>query len=78
MNEQPKTKNVKCPCGQDNELVKTADGWVLDAARHGCSAPGDRCFNCHAPLAIEPEPVKSPAPKAVQTTKSKKKSKSRS
>ena len=60
------TLSVQCPCGQETNLVKLEDGWHYDEKKHGNSEPcNNGCFNCHASLGLEPEPVEEPVKDVV-------------
>jgi len=62
------TKEIKCDCGQENELVLIDDEWHYNVKRHGSEAAANgKCFNCSAPLAgmQQKEPEKPAETEAV-------------
>ncbi|MDD5327423.1 MAG: hypothetical protein PHY02_06365 [Phycisphaerae bacterium] len=63
-------KKIKCPCGQETQLVESPEGLRFDKTRHGNGELcGGLCFNCRKPLKeLAPKPAPAPAPAPVKKT----------
>jgi hypothetical protein len=45
---------IRCPCGQENQLIRIDGVLHYDVTRHGNGEPcGGLCFNCRSPLVDE-------------------------